>query len=85
MNYQLFSDADKRKCSVNTSFRPESEQPYIAVIFRGQRKMISQLEKQTLDKDLDLYFHCIVHIEKTLEPFVEKESRFVLFCNSLTC
>ena len=66
---------------------------FIAVIFRGQGKRISQVEKQAWDKDVDVYFQkrawadkkfCINHIEKTLKTIVEKEPRFVLFCDNLT-
>ena len=35
---QPYSGADKRQCSLNVCFRPEGEQPRIAVIFRGQEK-----------------------------------------------
>ena len=47
-----------------------------------------------MGNDVDVYFQkcawadekfCIDHIEKTLKPIVEKESRFVLFCDILTC
>ena len=85
--------ADKRQCSLNVCVRPESEQPRIVVIFRGQGKRISQVEKHACDKDVDVYFQkcpwadetfCIDHIEKTLKPIVEKESRLVLFCDNLT-
>ena len=66
---------------------------FIAVIFCGQGKRISQVEKQAWYNDVDVYFQkrawpdekfCIEHIEKTLKPIVEKEPRFVLFCDNLT-
>ena len=53
---QPYSGADKRQCSLNVCFRPEGEQPRIAIVFRGQGKRISQLEKQAWDKDVDVYF-----------------------------
>ena len=89
---QPFSGADKRQCSLNICFRPDGEQPRIAVIFRGQGKRISKVEKEAWDSDVDIYFQpcawaderfCIEHIERTLKPVVEKESRFVLYCDNL--
>ena len=91
---QPFSGANKRQCSLNICFRPDGNQPRIAVIFRGQGISISDAEKQAWDKDVDVYFQkcawadqkfCIDFIERTLKPVVEKESRFVLFCDNLTC
>ena len=51
-----YSGADKRQCSLNICFRPEGEQLRIAVIFRGQGKRISQVEKQAWHKNVDVYF-----------------------------
>ena len=43
---QPYSGADKRQYSLNVCFRPEGDQPRIVVIFCGQEKRISQVEKQ---------------------------------------
>ena len=39
------SGLDKRQCTLQICFRPEGQQPKIAIIFRGKGKRISQDEK----------------------------------------
>ena len=53
---QPTSNTGKRFCSPNICFRPVGEQPRILVIFRGQGKRISKTEKESWNKDIDIYF-----------------------------
>lgn len=46
----------KRFCSLNVCFSPEGKQPRLAIIFRGQGKRLSDVEKNSWDKDVDVYF-----------------------------
>ena len=64
----------------------------LAVIFKGQGKIISEAEKQVWDKDIDVYFqskawadtkYCVDWVNHTLKPLAGKESHFVLFCDNL--
>ena len=85
--------ADKRFCSLNICFRPEGEQPRLAIIFRGKGKRISKEEKAAWDEDVDVYFQkkawadskfCTDWARRTLAPVVNQEDHFVLFADNLT-
>ena len=50
------SGLDKRQCTLQVAFRPEGNQPRLAIIFRGKGKRISQDEKLTWHSGVDVYF-----------------------------
>ena len=87
------SRLDKRKCTLQICFRPNGEQPRIAVIFRGQGKRIAEDGRQVWFDGIYVYFQqnawadiefSVAWVEKTLKQVAEKEFRFVLFCDNLT-
>ena len=73
---QPTSDTCKRFCSLNICFSPERTQPRIADIFRGNRKQISTVEKETWDPE-----QAIKQAKRTLKPAVQGKHQFVLFCD----
>ena len=71
------SGLEKRQCTLQVCFRPNGEQPRIAIIFRGQGKRITEAEKDSWHKDVDVYFQkcawadtnfCVEWVERTLKP-----------------
>ena len=75
-------------------FRPEGEQPKLAIIFRGQVECISQDEKSEWHKGVDVYFQpnawldqnvCKSWCDKTLLPFVKEQklNKFALLLDNL--
>lgn len=73
------SGDSKRFCTLNICFRPSDQQPRLAIIFRGQWKRLTALEKASWDKDIDVYFQknawadtnfCNEWCEKNLKPAV---------------
>ena len=50
------SDAGKRFYSLNICFSPDETKPRVAVIFRGEGKRISAVEKKAWDPGIDVYF-----------------------------
>ncbi|XP_065658758.1 jerky protein homolog-like [Hydra vulgaris] len=88
------SGLEKRQCSLQIMFRPEGEQPKLAIIFRGQGKRISKDEKLAWHKDIHVYFQqnawldqnvCKHWCDKTLLPFVKEQKldKFVLLLDNL--
>lgn len=82
---------EKRQCTLQICFRPEGQQPRVSVIFRGQGKRLSAVEKASWHADVDVYFQqnawadtdfCVQWVNKTLKPVVQ--GRFVLFVDNLT-
>ena len=68
-------------------------QPRLAIIFRGKGTRISEDEKSSWHKDVDVYFQdnawadtkfSVKWAEKTLLDAVEDVDRFSLFCDNLT-
>ena len=53
---QPTSDAGKRFCLLNICFSSDGTQLWIAVIFRGKGKQILEVEKDSWDLDIDVYF-----------------------------
>ena len=43
-------------CTLNVCFSPTGEQPKLVIIFRGKGKRLSAVEKESWDKDVDVYF-----------------------------
>ena len=43
-------------CTLNVCFRSTREQPKLVIIFRGKGKRLSAVEKESWDKDVDVYF-----------------------------
>lgn len=85
------SGLEKRQCTLQVCFRPEGEQPKVGIIFRGQGKRISEVEKSSWHPEVDVFFQknawadtefCVKWVEQTLQPIVE--NRFVLFLDNLT-
>ena len=83
----------KRFCTLQICFRPEGDQPRIAIIFRGLGLRISAVEKAAWDPDVDVYFQknawadttfSIEWAERTLKPFVSDLDNFILFLDNLT-
>ena len=81
---------EKRQCTLQICFRPDGQQPKIAIIFRGQGKRLSAVEKESWHPDVDVYFQknawadtefCVNWVKGTLKPSVE--GRFVLFLDNL--
>ena len=79
----------KRFCLLNICFRPEGEQPRIAVIFCGQGTRSSDAGKEAWDHDVDAYFQpnawpdtnfCVDWV--TLQPTIEQGDHFVLLCDN---
>lgn len=75
-------------------FRPEGQQPKLAIIFRGQGKRISQDEKSAWHKEVDVFFQpnawldqnvCKKWCDESLLPFVKEQKldRFVLLLDNL--
>ena len=82
----------KRFYSLNICLRPESDQPQVSIIFRGQGIHISAIEREAQVENVDVYFQtsawvdtsfCVKWAEKTLKSAVEKEDNFVPFCDNL--
>ena len=46
---------DKRQCTLQIAFRPEENQPRLAIIFRGTGQKISEEEKKAWHPDIDVY------------------------------
>jgi hypothetical protein len=89
---QPSSGLEKRQCSLQICFRPEGENPRLAIIFRGKGRVTTE-EKRAWSKDVDVYFQekawadtkfSLEWIRGTLEPVVKNEDRFVLFCDNLS-
>ena len=89
---QSNANSRKRFCTLNICFRPEGDQPRVSIIFRGKGKRISSTEKESWDKDVDVYFQpnawadtpfCVEWAKKTLKSAIEEEDHFVLFCDKL--
>ena len=85
------SGLEKRQCTLQICFRPTGTQPRLAVIFRGQGKRISQVERNAWHKDVDVYFQkcawadtefCVDWAKHTLAPAIDVE-RFALFQDNL--
>ena len=88
------SGLEKRQCSLQVMFRPEGQQPKLAIIFRGQGKRISEDEKSAWHKDVDVFFQpnawldqfvCKKWCDESLIPFVKEQKldRFVLLLDNL--
>ncbi|EDO41481.1 predicted protein [Nematostella vectensis] len=84
---------DHRQCQLQVCFRPTGEQPRLALIFRGTGKRVSQDEVSAYHPDVDVYFQekawadiqtCVDWVNKTLSAVVDKEERFVVFCDNQT-
>ena len=88
------SGLEKRQCSLQIMFRPEGQQPKLAIIFRGQGKRISEDERSAWHKDVDVFFQqnawldqyvCKKWCNESLIPFVKEQKldRFVLLLDNL--
>ena len=87
------SGLEKRQCSLQVMFRPEGEQPKLAIIFRGQGMRISQDGKPEWHKGVNIYFQPNAWLDQnvykswcdeTLLPFVkdQKLDKFVLLLDN---
>ena len=88
------SGLEKCQCSLQVMFRPEGEQPKLAIIFRGQGKHISQDGKSEWHQGVNVYFQPNAWLDqnvfkswcdKTLLPFVKEQKldKFVLLLDNL--
>ena len=87
------SGLDKRQCSLQVCVRPKGTQPRLGIIFRGKGLRISDAERNSYHKDVNVYFQenawadtkfSVKWVGKTLAPIVENLHRYVLFCDNLT-
>ncbi|CAB1096862.1 unnamed protein product [Ectocarpus sp. CCAP 1310/34] len=53
---QHFAGLEKRKCTMQVIFGPGEKTMRISVIFRGQGKRISRVEKAAYHKDVGVFF-----------------------------
>ena len=88
------SGLEKRQCTLQIVFRCKGKQPRLSIIFRGQGKRISAVEKEAWHPDVDVYFQenawldqkvCLEWCKKTLADFVTEEGleKFVLLLDNL--
>ena len=79
---------------MNVCFRPEGSQPKMAIIFRGQGKRLTEVEKKLWHPDIDVYFQknawadtafCAKWAQHTLKPAAADDGGrpFLLFCDNL--
>ena len=82
---------EKRQCSLQIVFRPEGQQPRIAIVFRG-KGFITEDERQAYHKDVDVYFQTnawvdtaisVEWVNRTLAKCTGGSERFVLYCDNL--
>ena len=87
------SGLDKRQCTLQVCFRPSGEQPRIGIIFRGKGMRITDDERNAWHEDVHVFFQenawadtkfSLDWLKRSLFPIVEKETRYVLFCDNLT-
>ena len=87
------SGLEKRQCTLQICVRAAGEQPRLAIIFRGKGMRISEDEKASWHKDVDVYFQPNAWADtefskkwakKTLSRCVKDLKRFVLFADNLT-
>lgn len=88
------SGLDKRQCTLQVMFRPEGNQPRLAIIFRGKGR-VTMDEKLAWYPNVDVFFQenawvdgevCKKWIDSTLKNFIEEEhlDRFVLLLDNLS-
>ena len=82
----------KRVCTLNVCFRPTGEQTKLAIIFRWKIKRLSDVEKASWDKDVDVYFQknawadtefCLDWSKETFNAIVKGTGSFILFFDNL--
>ena len=56
MNLTTKQGDSKGFCMLNVCFCPTGEHPKLVIIFRGKGKRLSAVEKESWDKDVDVYF-----------------------------
>ena len=90
---QPASGLDKRQCTLQICIRGDSEQPRIAIIFRGTGKRVRQDEQNAWHPDVDVLWQenawadtaCSVEwVNKTLKSAAKTTEKFVLFVDNLT-
>ena len=70
------SGLEKRQCTLKICFSPTGKQPKLAIVFRGTGKRISEDEKQSWHKDVDVYFQVFIYQLDTSFIFVVKSIVF---------
>ena len=84
------SGLDKRQCSLQVCVRPVGSQPCLGIIFRGKGKRISDAERNSYHKSVDVFFQenawadtrsSVEWVGRTLNPCVEELDRYVLYCD----
>ena len=87
------SGLDKRQCSLQVCVRPVGSQPRLGIIFQGKGKRISDAERNSYHKSVDVFFQenawadtrtSVEWVGRTLNPCVEELDRYVLYCDNLT-
>ena len=87
------SGLEKRQCTLQICVRAAGEQPRLAIIFRGKGMRISDDEKASWHKDVDVYFQPNAWADtefskkwakRTLSKSVKNLKRFALFADNLT-
>ena len=85
---------EKRQCSLQVMLWPNRGQPKLTIIFRGQRKRISQDKESEWHKGVNVYFQpnawfhqnvCKSWYEETFLPFVKEQKldKFVFLLDNL--